>query len=165
LIFKNINFFSNINNRMSENNNQEFYKPIYSIGSTARILDISVHTIRMYEKAGLILPNKEKGRNRLYSEKDIERIRCIRKEINENKYSISSIQKILSFIPCWREINCSEEARINCQAFNNGNLPCWTYKHNETKCNSLKCRACEVYNNFKCNNIKEKIIHYTLDKV
>lgn len=136
-------------------------KPIYSIGSAARLLNISVHTLRMYEKEGLIIPQRITGKNRLYSEFDIERIRCIRNEINNKKYSIRAIQTILSLYPCWKDINCSRENRQSCPAYLNGDKPCWTYKHSENACADKDCRNCQVYRNIHCGKIKSKIIECT----
>ncbi len=135
-------------------------KPIYSIGSAARLLDISVHTLRMYEKEGLIIPQRTLGKNRLYSEYDIERIRCIRSEINNKKYSIPAIQTILSFYPCWTEIKCSAEDRGKCPAYQNGDKPCWSYRHTDNACAGRDCRSCPVYRNIHCGKIKSKIIEY-----
>ncbi len=139
-------------------------QPIYSIGSAARLLTISVHTIRMYEKAGLIIPHKVEGKNRLYSELDIERLRCIRREINNKKYSISAIQRILSFYPCWIEKQCSDNERSQCSAYQNGTQPCWTYKHIDNICSDIDCYSCSVYRDVECDRIKEKIIKYTSKK-
>ena len=47
--------------------------PLYSIGTAARVLGISVHTMRMYERSGLIVPFIRETNQRLYSERDIER--------------------------------------------------------------------------------------------
>src|SRR5512139_4055648 len=52
--------------------------PLYTIGTAARILGISVHTIRMYERNGLIVPHKTDSRQKRYAESDIERLHCIR---------------------------------------------------------------------------------------
>ncbi|MCL5992168.1 MAG: MerR family transcriptional regulator [Bacteroidetes bacterium] len=146
---------------MENTEKQNIDKPIYSIGSAARVLNISVHTIRKYEKAGLIIPRRFAGKNRLYSELDIERLRCIRKEISNKKYSIPAIQVILSHNPCWAVINCSDEERNKCPAYQNGDKPCWTYKHSANKCAELECYSCTVYRDFQCNKIKDNIVKYT----
>ena len=133
-------------------------EPNYTISTAARLLGISVPTLRMYEKEGLILPFKSNGNQRRYSEMDLERIRCIRKAINEDKIGIEGIRRILALIPCWAIVNCSEIERQNCEAFNNYTKPCWTYKHNNNLCKELDCFSCEVYNSFgDCGSIKEKL--------
>ena len=62
--------------------------PVYTIGTAAKMLSVSVQTLRLYEHEGLILPFKTPGNQRMYSPEDIERLRCIRKMINEEKISI-----------------------------------------------------------------------------
>ncbi len=146
---------------MKNQENNSTCKPIYSIGSVARKLGISVHTIRMYERACLIIPYKAIGKNRLYSEDDVERLKCIREEINTKKYSIPAIQTILSLFPCWKEIGCSDEDRTKCNAYNNGDKPCWSYNHEGGACEDLECRTCNVYREIRCNNIKQKILEIT----
>ena len=42
--------------------------PKYTISSAATLLGISVHTLRMYEREGLIIPFKKESGQRLYSD-------------------------------------------------------------------------------------------------
>jgi MerR family transcriptional regulator, heat shock protein HspR len=133
--------------------------PLYSIGSAARILNISVHTLRMYERAGLILPFKKESKHRLYSESDIQRLKCIRSAINDKKISIAGIKTIYSLIPCWEITKCSEEERNNCEAYKSHSKPCWTFEHNGNKCSKIDCRNCEVYKKFSdCEKVKDLLI-------
>ena len=133
-------------------------EPNYTISTAARLLGISVHTLRMYEKEGLILPFKSNGNQRRYSDMDIERIRCIRRAINEDKIGIEGIRRIFAFIPCWAIVNCSERDRQNCEAYSAYIKPCWTYKHKNNLCEHLDCFDCEVYKSFgDCGSIKEKL--------
>lgn len=132
--------------------------PVYPIRTAARLLNISVHTLRMYEKENLILPYKKESNHRLYSESDIERIRCIRSAINESKISINGIKTIYSLMPCWEVMLCRKEERNKCSAFINNDGPCWAVKGEETICAAKNCRSCKVYSEFSdCNNIKEFI--------
>ena len=116
-------------------------EPIYSISTAAKLLGISVPTLRVYEKEGLIIPFKKESNQRLYSQADIERVECIRSAINEKKISINGIKAIYSLIPCWEVINCSQEDRDVCGAYNSEDQPC--------------CRECDVYTNYSnCGTIK-----------
>ena len=60
-------------------------EPKYTISMAAKLSGISIHTLRMYEREGLIIPFKKDSNQRLYTDRDIERIACIRKTINEDK--------------------------------------------------------------------------------
>lgn len=132
--------------------------PLFSIGSAARILGISVHTMRMYERRGLIVPHKTETKQRRYSETDIDRLRCIRSAINVEKISIEGIRRVLSLIPCWAVVHCGETDRQECPAYNGQTEPCWATKRRAAFCRDRDCRSCEVYANFAdCQSIKERL--------
>ncbi len=135
--------------------------PLFPISSAAKLLNISVHTLRMYEKEGLIIPFKKESNHRLYSKADIDRLKCIRKAINESKISIAGIKTIYSLIPCWEITKCSEEDRKNCVAFKAHSQPCWTFKHEKNVCAKKDCRNCDVYFQYaECSQIKELITSF-----
>ena len=141
---------------MDNINNLEL--PLFPISVAARMLNISVHTLRMYEREGLIVPFKKESKHRLYSQADIQRLNCIRASINEKKISIQGIKTIYSLIPCWQILNCSTEDRKNCEALSSHSNPCWSFNHKNNICTKLDCRECSVYKNFtECNNLKEKL--------
>ncbi len=148
----------NINNLLVMEKAVDKHTPVYPIRTAAKLLGISVPTLRMYENEGLILPYKSPGNQRIYSEDDIERMRCIRNSIKELKISINGIKTIYSLIPCWEVVKCSEADRKICKAFDSYHQPCWTFNHKDTICEGRDCRECEVYRNYsKCTEIKELI--------
>lgn len=133
-------------------------KPVYTISTAARLLGISIPTLRMYENEGLIIPFKKSSSHRLYSDLDLERIKCLRHAINDGKMGIESIRRMLSLIPCWAIMSCSENDRRKCEAFANYEKPCWMHNHKDNICTEKDCRECEVYNSFSdCGSIKEKL--------
>lgn len=133
-------------------------QPIYPIRAAAKLLNISVHTLRMYEKENLILPFKKATSHRLYSESDIKRINCIRSAINDSKISINGIKTIYAMMPCWEVMNCSKEDRSRCAAFLRHSGPCWAVKGEDTICANKNCRECSVYKDFAdCGTIKDFI--------
>ena len=132
--------------------------PVYTISTTAQLAGISVHTLRMYEKEGLILPYKKESNQRRYSDKDVERILCIRRTINEHKMTIEGIRRVLALIPCWAVVKCSEKDKEKCEAYNGFTQPCWMINHKNNFCAGKDCRACEVYQSFSnCASIKNKL--------
>ncbi len=132
----------------------------YSIGEAAEMLKISVETIRLYERRGLLLTVKTGNSQRVFSESDIERIRCIRTAINEHKISIEGIRRIQSFVPCWELIGCPVEERDKCPAYLRSDAGCWTYKEKQANCANRDCRSCKVYRlSGNCDNIKLLIHH------
>jgi len=133
----------------------DYKDPVFPISTAAKILNISVHTLRMYERAGLFIASRKKSHQRLFSKADIERIECIRHSINELKISINGIKAIYSLIPCWIIFKCSVEERQNCEAFKGHTNPCWSCYHSNTIQKKQECRECEVYQKYsECENIK-----------
>ncbi|MHB1687775.1 MAG: MerR family transcriptional regulator [Ignavibacteriaceae bacterium] len=132
--------------------------PVYTISTAAKLIGISIHTLRMYEIEGLIIPYKKASNQRLYSNQDIERMRCIRKSIGEDKIGIEGIRRILSLIPCWGMVKCNETDRKICEAYNSYSKPCWMLNHKNNYCTNRDCRECEVYISFgNCSSIKDKL--------
>jgi MerR family transcriptional regulator/heat shock protein HspR len=130
-------------------------EPVFTISIAAKLLGISIPTLRMYENEGLIIPSKSKSNQRKYSQADLERIQCIRDGISKKKISINGIKNIYSLIPCWEIVNCSMKNRLNCEAYNGAGLPCWTYNHSKNTCENRNCRECEVYKEYsECGKIK-----------
>ena len=137
--------------------------PIFPIRIAAKLLKISVHTLRMYEREGLIIPYKKETSHRLYSKSDLSRVECIREAINQKKISINGIKTIYSLIPCWEVVGCSAQDRNKCSAFESHSQPCWSELHKSTTCENRHCRECEVYKNYsECGKVKELIKSYTV---
>lgn len=131
-------------------------EPQVPIGIVAKKFSISVHTLRLYETAGLILPFKSETNRRYYSQADIERIACIRHMIVKEGLNIAGIKSLLAMIPCWQLLPCSVDERERCAAYTNINEPCWISKDKYEKCKNLDCRECHVYKSLAaCHNFKE----------
>jgi MerR family transcriptional regulator/heat shock protein HspR len=134
-----------------------------AIGEAAEMLGISVPTIRLYEREGLLIAHRNESGHRLFSPEDIERIRCLRSAINEQKISIQGIRRILGMLPCWRIKNCPAEARTACPAFSSHDGPCWTVTGRRWECQGDICRSCAVYlEHADCGSIKQVIAQFTL---
>lgn len=135
----------------------------YTIGEAADILGVSISTIRMYEREGLIIPLRKSSRHRRFSATDIERIRCLRKMINQEKVSIAGIRRILALIPCWKIKNCPENARKACSAYKQVNAACWSASKKAWNCKSADCRQCPVYTTVSdCQTLKATIARFTI---
>lgn len=131
---------------------------LYTIGEAADLLGISIPTIRLYEREGLIIPQRRRSKHRRFSQADIERIRCIRALINHEKVSIAGIRHMLSLIPCWSIKNCPPEERIGCGAYHQHDKPCWMASEKSWECRSTECRECVVYTTIaSCDTLKKTI--------
>jgi MerR family transcriptional regulator, heat shock protein HspR len=139
-------------------------EPIYSISTAARLLHVSVHILRKYEREGLFIPFKKKSLQRLFSQADINRIDFIRTIINEQKISINGIKTIYSLIPCWEIVKCSYAERNNCKAYSEGSKLCWINNKADLTCENKNCHDCSVYNDFfSCGRIKDQLKIITMN--
>lgn len=128
---------------------------VYTIGVASDLVGVSVHTLRMYEKEGLILPDRTQTQRRLYSQMDIERLRCVRLAIEEQGLNIAGIKAVMSMIPCWDLKGCSQADRESCDAFTDIGEPCWSVNKMGGFCQDLDCRTCDVYRRTStCHNMK-----------
>jgi MerR family transcriptional regulator, heat shock protein HspR len=117
----------------------------YSISEAADILCISVPTLRMYEREGLVIPSRRDSGHRAYTEDQLERIRCYRQTMVRDKITIAHLKRLLSLIPCWEINNCPESSKATCRAYPSREVPCWevTGKSWQELCGN--CLECEVY--------------------
>lgn len=89
--------------------------PVYPIGVAARLLGIHPRTLRIYEAEGLIHP-AHVGSRRLFSDNDIQWIKCLRSFIHDEGVSIPGLKKLLNLIPCWEVAGCPPDIHENCEA-------------------------------------------------
>lgn len=64
----------------------------YSIGEFSSITNISIYTLRYYEKENLIIPSRKENGRRCYSEQDVTWIQFI-KRLKDTQMPIKDIQK------------------------------------------------------------------------
>ena len=70
-------------------------RPIYMISVAAELVGMHPQTLRIYESKGLVRPNRTAGNTRLYSERDIERLRVIHKLITDLGLNLSGVEIVL----------------------------------------------------------------------
>jgi DNA-binding transcriptional MerR regulator len=71
-------------------------KTLLRIGEVAEIMEVPVHTLRYWERMFRkdLSPYRTSGRQRIYSELDIKKIREVKKLLKEEGYSIKGVRKI-----------------------------------------------------------------------
>jgi len=69
--------------------------PLYMIGIVARMLSIHQQTLRLYEREGLVRPKRTRGNTRLYSPRDVERIRFILHLTRDMGVNLAGVEVIL----------------------------------------------------------------------
>ena len=70
-------------------------EPIYVISVTARLVDMHPQTLRYYERAGLLKPTRSSGKIRLYSPREIERLKKISRLTNELGVNLAGVEIII----------------------------------------------------------------------
>lgn len=76
--------------------NQELSdEPMYVISIAARLVEMHPQTLRYYERAGLVKPTRSRGRIRLYSQRDIERLRKIARLVDDLGVNLAGVEVIL----------------------------------------------------------------------
>lgn len=73
----------------------QYDEPVYLISIVAKILDIHPQTLRQYERENLICPARTNGRIRLYSQRDIDRIKLILRLTRELGVNLAGVDIIL----------------------------------------------------------------------
>jgi len=75
--------------------NRDDTEPRYVISVTARILGIQNHTLRYYEKIGIIEPARSQGNIRLYSERDIDLLRRAKTLTDDLGVNLAGVEVIM----------------------------------------------------------------------
>jgi MerR family transcriptional regulator/heat shock protein HspR len=70
-------------------------EPVYAIGVVERMVGLHAQTLRNYERWGLVKPQRSKGRVRLYSQSDLERIRKIKEWIEVIGLNVAGVEVML----------------------------------------------------------------------
>jgi len=70
-------------------------EPKYVISIAARIVGIETHTLRYYERLGLVQPYRSEGHIRYYSESDIEQLRHIKTLMNDLGVNPAGVEVVI----------------------------------------------------------------------
>ena len=91
-------------------------EPVYTIGVTAKLLKVCTATLRIWEKKGLIKPQRL-GKNRFYSQCDLERLEEIQDLIQNKRINIEGVKSILTTTRCWEVKKCKSREREVCPVY------------------------------------------------
>jgi MerR family transcriptional regulator/heat shock protein HspR len=68
----------------------------YFISVAARLLGMHPQTLRKYERLGLVQPSRTIGSMRLYSREELERLRAIKRLVDDAGINLAGVQRLLS---------------------------------------------------------------------
>ena len=70
-------------------------RDIYLISMAARLLDMHPQTLRKYERLGLVRPSRTMGSMRVYTQEELERLRLIKRLVDEMGVNLAGVQRLL----------------------------------------------------------------------
>ena len=79
-------------------------KPRYVISVAASMIGIEAHTLRYYERLGLVQPERSSGNIRLYSEEDIDRLRYIKALMSDCGVNLAGVEVALKLMQRMRDM-------------------------------------------------------------
>ncbi len=71
-------------------------RPCYMISVAAELVGMHPQTLRMYEAKGLVRPGRTPGGTRLYSERDLDRVRVIQRLTTELGLNLAGVERVLA---------------------------------------------------------------------
>ena len=87
-------------------------EPRYVISIAARMLDVQTHTLRYYEKVGIISPGRSRGNIRLYSDRDIALLQRVKNLVDDMGVNLPGVEIILRMVQRMEELQKElDEAR------------------------------------------------------
>jgi MerR family transcriptional regulator/heat shock protein HspR len=79
-------------------------EPRYIISIAAKMLDMQTHTLRYYEKVGVIRPRRSRGNVRLYSDRDIALLQRVKALVDDMGVNLPGVEVILRMMERMNEM-------------------------------------------------------------
>src|SRR5919109_2827941 len=73
-----------------------YEQDLYLISMAARLLGMHPQTLRKYERLGLLKPTRTIGSMRLYSREELERLKVIKRLVDDGGINLAGVQRLLS---------------------------------------------------------------------
>ena len=80
------------------------HEAVYMISIAAKLCEVHPQTLRMYERVGLIRPQRVSRKNRMYSDADIERLRRIQHLTHDMGINLAGVDVILRLLEQMEEM-------------------------------------------------------------
>ena len=109
---------------MQEHRNHPDDEPLFVISVAARMVGMHAQSLRHYERIGLVKPSRSRGRVRLYSHSDIERVRHIQRLIQDLGVNLAGAEVVMRLNERVRQME-EEMSRLRAelQAYRDRMLP------------------------------------------
>jgi len=99
-------------------------EPLFVISIAARMIGMHAQSLRHYERLGLVRPSRSRGRVRLYSQADIERLRHIQRLVNDLGVNLAGAEVVIRLNERIRQMEAEmERLRAELQSYRDRVLP------------------------------------------
>ncbi len=115
------------------------------IGAVARHFAVSVDLLRLYERAGLLIPIKSPRGTRYFTEHDYPWIATILRLVRDSHMNLARICHVLVALPCCKMRACGFENKKGCPVISDESLPCWRNRATCPVVCAQDCYFCPVY--------------------
>ena len=79
-------------------------EPAFVISVAARLVGVRTQTLRYYETLGLVQPSRTRGNQRVYSRKDVERVRHIRELMDDLGVNLAGVEVMMKLLEHLQEL-------------------------------------------------------------
>ncbi len=79
-------------------------EPRYVISVAARMVGIAAHTLRYYERLGLVRPERSQGNTRLYSQDDVDQLCCVKALMSDLRVNQAGVELALHLMHKMEEV-------------------------------------------------------------
>ena len=116
-------------------------EPAFIISVAARMLGVHAQTLRYYERVGLLIPSRSRGRIRLYSRADLERVRQVQGLIDKLGVNLAGAEVIIDMSARMKALEEENDLlRREVQRYRDRRLPAVRTRrvrnHDEQRCDS-----------------------------
>jgi MerR family transcriptional regulator/heat shock protein HspR len=90
-------------------------EPRYVISIAARMVGVQTHTLRYYERVGIVEPSRSQGNIRLYSERDIDllrRVKTLMDDLGVNLAGVEVIMRMSEYLTALQQRVMELESRV-----------------------------------------------------
>ncbi len=99
-------------------------EPCFVISVAARMVGMHAQSLRHYERLGLVRPSRSRGRVRLYSRADVERLLHIQRLVNDLGVNLAGAEVVMRLSERIRRMEGEmERLRAELQAYRDRMLP------------------------------------------
>lgn len=72
----------------------DYIRPVFVISVAAQLADMHPQTLRQYDRMGLVSPSRQAGKQRRYSQRDVQLLRQVQ-QLSKEGVSLEGIRRIL----------------------------------------------------------------------